>query len=269
MFNSCKNMMMGAQSATTATSSFDECDDSNGLDMDHQRYIVEMEKKRQHDEWCQQHQSQNRWCTRTSEVRAMCLVSEASRLEKTHLEHQLQYCIALVRTQESDTSSPPRIRCESKDVTACACLRAPVYRQLLPKFRAMNLLLPHVAAEDLEMTVDDLLETYSCDHDMVEDLLAKYGPEEPEVDPHIWRMSIEYRLSTFKSRWAQIARDVKSEFTFRDNFPNVIRNLSIMRIFLEGSQAQTYSCDAQERSRRDAFHHTVLQELSRKGSLFL
>ena len=130
-------------------------------------------------------------------------------------------------------------------------------------------MLPHVAACDLEATVDELLETYACDHDMVDDLLQRYGPEEPEVDPHIWRMSIEYRLNTFKSRWGQIAKSVKDEFRFRDNFPTVIRNLSIMRIFLEGSQAQTYSCDVQERSRRDAFHHTILQELSKRGSLFL
>jgi hypothetical protein len=133
----------------------------------------------------------------------------------------------------------------------------------------MNLLLPHVPASELESTVDELLETYASDHEMVDDLLQKYGPENPEVDPHIWRMSIEYRLQTFKARWNQIASDVKAEFRFRDNFPNVIRNLSIMRIFLEGSQAQTYSCDVHERGRRDAFHQTVLQELSRKGSLFL
>lgn len=243
------------------------------LDMEHQKYLHDAHKKRKHEEWCSLQSSQMRFDCRSSEVRAMCLVSEASRLEKMHLTHQRNYCKDLIRRQDllmqACSQSPPRIRCESDDVHACACLRAPVYRQLPPKYRAMNLLLPHFEFSDLENTVDSLLETYNCDHDMMEDLLNRYGPEEPNVDPHIWLMSIDYRMNTFKSKWNRIGRSVKDEFRYRDNFPTVIRNLSIMRIFLEGSQAQTYSCDVNERSRRDSFHHSILQELSKKGSLFL
>jgi hypothetical protein len=133
----------------------------------------------------------------------------------------------------------------------------------------MNLLQPHFSDCDLESTIETLQQTYDNDHEMIEDLLGRYGPEDPAVDPHIWMKSIRFRKSNLVNKWKSIAAAVKSEFRFRDNFPTVIRNLSIMRIFLEGSQAPSYSCDTTERLRRDAFHQSVLEELQRRGTLFV
>lgn len=251
----------------TATSVFDE--ENFQLNLEHQRLMVDAEKRRKHQEWCEQHQHQQKFDTKASQIRALFLVGEAHRLEKEHLSHQSRYCKLLIKKQEGDASSPSRIRCESELITDCPCLRAPVYRQLTPKYRAMNLLQPHFADCDLENTIETLQQTYENDFEMMEDLLSRYGPEEPEVDPHIWMKSIQWRQSTLGAKWKQIAKSVKNEFRFRDNFPTVIRNLSIMRIFLEGSQASTYSCDTTERLRRDAFHQSVLEELQRRGTLFV
>lgn len=235
----------------------------------HQKVVVEAERRRRHQSWCEQHEDKQRFDHKSSEIRAMFLVGEAYRLEKSHLQHQLAYCQRLVRQQDADTSSPSRMRCESEKAEDCACLRAPVYRQLTPKYRAMNLLAPHFANLDLERTIDSLQNTYENDHEMMEDLLSRYGPEDPEVDPHIWLKSIRHRQSQLKSKWDGIAKAVRNEFRVRDNFTSVIRNLSIMRIFLEGSQSPTYSCDSTERLRRDAFHQSVLMELQRDGKLFI
>lgn len=234
-----------------------------------QRLMVESEKRRRHLEWCEHHASQQRFDAKSSRIRALFLVGEAYRLEKSHLDHQLLYCKKLIVKQESDSSSPPRIHCESAEKSDCPCLRAPVYRQLPPKFRAMNLLQPHFLNCDLEGTIDSLRETYDNDHEMMDDLLARYGPEDPAVDPHIWMKSIMWRQSCLKQKWNNIAEAVKQEFRFRDNFQSVIRNLSIMRIFLEGSQSSCYSCDGTERLRRDAFHQSVLDELQRRNALFI
>lgn len=239
------------------------------LDMAQQRQLADMEKRRKHEEWCQAHQQQQVFSHQQSRVRALILVAEARRMELRHLKHQEAYCKKLIRRVEGDSSSPSKIRCESESAADCPCLRAPIYRQLLPKFRAMNLLQQHFADCDLERTVETLQQTYNSDHDMMNDLLYRYGPEGSDVDPHIWMRSIQARLSNLNTKWKNIARCVECEMRDRDAFPVVIRNLSIMRIFLEGSQAPTYSCDASERSRRDAFHQAVLDELDRRGCLFL
>jgi len=245
------------------------CAFNSHLNLDHQRLLVDAERRRRHQEWCEQHAGQQKFDHKSSQIRAQFLVNEAYRLEKEHLNHQETYCRVLIRKQQSDVSSPSRIRCESECITDCPCLLAPIYRQLLPKFRAMNLFQPHFANCDLESTIDTLRETYDNDHEMMDDLLNRYGPEEPEVDPSIWLKSIKWRKSTLAHKWKGISESVKNEFRFRDNFPSVIRNLSIMRIFLEGSQAPTYSCDSTERYRRDAFHQAVLDEIQRRGSLFI
>lgn len=239
------------------------------LNLEHQRLLVEAERRRSHQEWCESHTNKQRFDHKASLIRAQFLVHEAYRLEKEHLKHQEVYCRTLILKQENDVSSPPRIRCESNVMTDCPCLRAPVYRQLPPKFRAMNLLQPHFANCDLENTIDTLRETYDNDHEMMDDLLNRYGPEEPEVDPKIWMKSIIWRKVNLAPKWKGIFEAVKAEFRYRDNFSNVIRNLSIMRIFLEGSQAPTYSCDSTERLRRDAFHQAVLEEVQRRGTLFI
>jgi len=243
------------------------------LDLVQQKRIVDADRRRRHEQWCQQQQSEQRFDLRSSEIRALLLVDEAKRLEGEHLCHQHDHCRRLIAKQESNASSPQRIRCERTSKHACACLRAPVYRQLLPKFRAMNLLLPRLGSGasvvDADIAVDTLLQSFTDEQDMLEHLLDKYGPESTCVDPHIWFLSIQSRQQSLARRWADIAAAVRAEFRYRDNFPSVIRNLSIMRIFLEGSQAPFYSCDAGERARRDSVHLAVLQQLSRSGKLFL
>jgi hypothetical protein len=248
---------------------YKESDSTSSNDTLQQRLMVDAEKRRRHLEWCEHHASQQRFDSKSSRVRALFLVGEAYRLEKSHLAHQFAYCRRLIAVQDSDASSPPRIHCESTDDSDCPCLRAPVYRQLPPKFRAMNLLQPHFLNCDLEGTIDSLRETYDNDHEMMDDLLARYGPEDPAVDPHTWMKSIMWRQTGLKEKWRSIAEAVSHEFRFRDNFQTVIRNLSIMRIFLEGSQSSNYSCDGSERLRRDAFHQSVLDELQRRNSLFI
>jgi len=100
------------------------------------------------------------------------------------------------------------------------------------------------------------------------DLVYRYGPEKETINPKFWLRSVEERLASVNQRWREIGRKVKAEMRDRDNFSNVIRNLSIMRIFLEGSQAQSYGCDLSERARRDAFHQEVLDRLDNERKLF-
>eukprot|EP00744_Colponema_vietnamica_P007538 GILI01010837.1.p1 GENE.GILI01010837.1~~GILI01010837.1.p1 ORF type:complete len:268 (+),score=56.59 GILI01010837.1:54-857(+) len=238
-------------------------------EVEEQTRIVEEERRKRHDEWIQSHNAAGKFTHKDSLVRAQLLVTEARRLELAHLNHQLAYCQKLVRQQDSDVNSPPRIRCESDVVADCPCLRAPVFRQLTAKFRAMNVLLPHFRGCDLESTVDTIQRTYKNDNEMMEDLLYRYGPEPSVVDPHLWLRSIEERLDGLDAKWKEIAECVSDDMRLRDNFQSVIRNFSVMRIFLEGAQAPTYSCDSSDRVRRDNVHRSVLEELETTGRLFL
>lgn len=239
------------------------------IDVEQQRYLVDTHYKANHDNWVQQESAKQRWEHHNSRARAVILVSEAWRLEKLHLSHQKIHCEKLLRKQKADIHSPRRLHCERTDEVACACLRAPVFRQLVPKFRAMNLLINRFATEKLEGAVDSLRRTYPCDDDMMNDLIDRYGPEPDVVDPALWLRSIDERLENIDDKWRDIGRDVKLEMSDADRFATVIRNLSIMRIFLEGSQAQRYGCDSTERGRRDAVHSAVLDKLEMKGTLFL
>lgn len=238
-------------------------------EVEEQQRIVEEDRRRKHEEWIQSHQASTKFNHKDSLVRAQLLITEARRLERTHLTHQLTYCRRLIRKQESDVNSPPRIRCESEATTDCPCLRAPVFRQLTAKYRAMNVLLPHFRGCDLESTVDTIQRTYKNDNEMMEDLLYRYGPEPAVVDPHLWLRSIEDRLDGLDEKWCEISECVKDEMRLRDNFQSVIRNFSVMRIFLEGAQSPVYSCDSSDRARRDMVHRNVLEELEMTGRLFL
>ena len=133
----------------------------------------------------------------------------------------------------------------------------------------MNLLINRFASEKLEGAVDSLRRTYPSDDEMMGDLIDRYGPEPDVVDPALWLRSIDERLENVDQKWRDIGSDVKHEMSDADRFATVIRNLSIMRIFLEGSQAQHYGCDSSERCRRDAVHSAVLDKLEMKGTLFL
>jgi hypothetical protein len=80
---------------------------------------------------------------------------------------------------------------------------------------------------------------------------------------------VEERVANCDRKWKDIGNAVMDEMRYRDAYSNVIRNLSIMRIFLEGSQAPQYACDTNERARRDAFHQNVLDQLAMDRQLFL
>jgi hypothetical protein len=264
------------------------------LDMDNQRYQIDQHKRQLHEQWVSQHQAATRFDIETSRIRALVLVNEAWRLEKAHLQHQLAHVRKLIVKAKQDAatatiqprpsqkiggttvgsnnninnhlhSSSPSSPCAGE----CACLRAPIYRTLTPKFRAMNLLQRHFDAKKLETAVDNLRRTYASDHAMMDDLLFRYGPEPTDVNPSLWLRSVEDRIAHVDKKWQQIGTDVRMEMQDNDQFQTVIRNLSIMRIFLEGSQANTYSCDFTERGRRDAFHQAVLDKLADCGTLFL
>jgi hypothetical protein len=192
-------------------------------------------------------------------IRATLLVVEAHRLEKLHLQHQYQYFTKLVKDPKGT-----KLPCN-----ACACLKASCSKQLTPKYRAMNLLREYFEDKKLENAVEALRRTYASDNSMMDHLVFQYGVEPQEAPPEYLLASVRQRLKGVDTKWKNILEDVKLEMKHGDNFPTVIRNLSIMRIFLEGSQASTYSCDMSERARRDAVHQRVLDELAEERSLFV
>jgi hypothetical protein len=268
------------------------------FDMEHQRAMVTAERREAHTRWMQKHSINQRFNLETSRIRARILVDEAYRQEKAHLAHQYAYVKQLlgnksavppsatmpqkrspltattaqtnffspakgnVYYQPDGMSSPHRGRCN------CACIRAPTYRLLTPKFRAMNLLKAHYDPVKLEAAVDALMDTYCDDHAMMLDLTARFGPD-PPPDPALWLRSVQERMEKIDEKWRGIGAAVASEMHNTDAFPIVIRNLSIMRIFLEGSQAAGYGCDVMERARRDAVHQRLLERLSEQGALFV
>ena len=239
------------------------------LDIEYQRELMDQERRRRHDDWMQRKQAEQRFTHHGSIVRAKLLIAEAYRHERMHLQHQYDHCKRLIAKQMNDVHSPPRVRCEASSSRSCACLKAPVFRQLTTKFRAMNILLSHFESRNLEQTVDTILSTYRNENDVIEDLLSRYGPEPEVVDPKLWMRTIKERQAKLEAKWRDIAEAVDEEMYPRDNFQSVIRSFSVMRIFLEGAQSPTYSCDSLDRCRRDSLHRSVLEELEESGALFL
>eukprot|EP01064_Diplonema_japonicum_P036458 TRINITY_DN8181_c0_g2_i1.p1 TRINITY_DN8181_c0_g2~~TRINITY_DN8181_c0_g2_i1.p1 ORF type:complete len:341 (+),score=73.26 TRINITY_DN8181_c0_g2_i1:163-1185(+) len=71
------------------------------------------------------------------------------------------------------------------------------------------------------------------------------------------------RKRTLEHKWISLGKQVENDMAVRDNFPTVIRNLSVMRIFLEGQQSMAYSpsaaADSSERHRRYMNYQNVIQ----------
>lgn len=166
-------------------------------------------------------------------------------------------------SHESDCASP------GSPKRTCGCLRAPLCRQITPKYRALALLKQTFEHDKVEEAWETLRETYASDHDMLDDLIYRYGPEPEDVSPNTRLRCVEEKVDECDDKWRRVGEAAMDEMRYRDAYPNVIRNLSIMRIFLEGSQAQHYGCDTGERGRRDAFHQGVLDELAQENALFL
>jgi hypothetical protein len=263
--------------------------DEESFNTEEQRDQVDYERRTKHDAWVSRHQDATRFEPEQCIVRASLLVAEARRLERTHLEHQVQHAKYLMtehKRERDDTRRgglrPANVNTASADKgkatpppqqekpVACACTKAPVHRILTSHFRAINLLSKHIDESRVEDVVDQLMHTFNGEeHEMLEDLCRRYGPE-PRPSPQLVLRCAQHRLKTLDARWGAIMREVQQEMRENpDCFPNVIRNLSIMRIFLEGSQAATYSCDLTERQRRDALHRSVLEKLGRDKKLFL
>lgn len=278
-------------------------------DTEFQKQTVAQQKRQRHDKWVAEHQARTRFDHTQNRVRADLLINEARRLEKEHLQHQLQYARDLVRhtkrklrsngrsIRSDDATPPPKngmraldanvlnsghsnsANCKSPDCDShydenspqrfCACLTAPLCRQVQPKYRALALLKQTFEADKVEEALETLRETYASDHDMLEDLIYRYGPEDEDVSPNTRLRCVEERVTNCDRKWKDIGNAVTEEMRYRDTYSNVIRNLSIMRIFLEGSQASSYSCDTTERARRDAFHQNVLDQLSMDRQLFM
>ena len=94
----------------------------------------------------------------------------------------------------------------------------------------------------------------------MDDMSAQFGPEPTEDSVEHRYESIQRKLQNLNHKWKRIllqARQAASE----EEYSSVIRHLSVMRIFLEGSQATTYSCDPMECERRDMLHLVTLQKL--------
>jgi hypothetical protein len=273
-------------------------------DLDFQRQMIYNHRRQRHEKWVAEHQAKTKFDHQSSKVRADLIVNEARRLEKEHLQHQLQYARALVRhaknrsrthvtdsspvsklsarhtntshdsgkstfnspSARSDCSSPGDTRSPQKN---CACLQAPILRQITPKYRALALLKQTFEHDKVEEAWETLRETYASDHDMLEDLIYRYGPEPAEVSPMTRLRCAEEKVDECDNKWRRIGSAVEEEMRYRDAFPTVIRNLSIMRVFLEGSQSPHYGCDTSERARRDAFHQQVLDQLAMERALFI
>lgn len=287
-------------------------------DLDFQRQMLHNHRRQRHEKWVAEHQAATRFDHTSSKVRADLIVNEARRLEKEHLQHQLQYARNLVRYHKrqrlgasgdrtaaatnGESTPAPKLSSRHANMTnqadgkafnspasrhsnapspmddvlspeapkkTCACLHAPMCRQVTAKYRALALLKQTFDHDKVEEAWETLRETYASDADMLEDLIYRYGPEGEDVSPMTRLRCVEEKVADCDRKWRDIGASVMDEMRYRDAFPNVIRNLSIMRIFLEGSQAQQYGCDTSERSRRDAFHQQVLDQLAMERQLFL
>ena len=105
---------------------------------------------------------------------------------------------------------------------------------------------------------------------MIEDMDSRYGPEPTTIDPELLLQSSIERMDTHRARWAAIREDVDAEMcTSPHAFQNVIRTLSVMRIFIEGSQGQSYGIDFSDRQRREAAQQAVLAKLRANRALFI
>lgn len=153
---------------------------------------------------------------------------------------------------------------------ACGCLHVAAWRLMSPRCRVMALLKKHGEKGNLESIVDALRQTYTSDTEMVEDMDARYGPEPTAIDPELLLQSSIERMAGHKARWNSIREDVDYEMSCSPHaFQNVIRTLSVMRIFIEGSQGQSYGIDFTDRQRREASQQAVLAKLRANRALFM
>jgi len=90
-------------------------------------------------------------------------------------------------------------------------------------------------------------------------------PVEVLADPLQHRKVVEERLMQLEDRWRAIYEQVEAQMRSADEFPEVIRNLSTMRIFLEGQQARTYGIDVGQQQRRMMRYQQVLDEVAARG----
>lgn len=100
---------------------------------------------------------------------------------------------------------------------------------------------------------------------------ASFLTHPPEVlaDTEQHRELVLSRLRGLTERWGRIGGQVAQQMSRSDEFGDVIRSLSTMRIFLEGQQGQVYGIDATQQQRRAARYQRVLDLLHSRGGLFL
>lgn len=153
---------------------------------------------------------------------------------------------------------------------ACGCLHVAGWRLMTPRFRVMALLKKHGEVGNLDAIVDALRQTYTSDAEMIEDMDARYGPEPTDIDAELLARSVEERIATHAERWTAIRANVDMEMQASAHaFQNVIRTLSVMRIFIEGSQSTSYGIDFSDRQRREAAQQAVLSRLRSQRALFV
>lgn len=168
------------------------------------------------------------------------------------------------KKRSSSAPAPPQ-------PVACGCLHVAGWRLMTPRYRVMALLKKHGEVGNLEAIVDALRQTYTSDAEMIEDMDSRYGPEPTTIDHDLLARSVDERIANHASRWAGIRESVDQEMqsAHPNSFQNVIRTLSVMRIFIEGSQGQTYGIDFSDRQRREAAQHAVLSKLRANRALFV
>jgi len=195
-------------------------------------------------------------CPQTNIARAAILVAEARRIELLHLTHQKEYLTELMAAENSGVGSPQRLTSRR-----CACNSLPLHRTLDPLARVENILLPHYPKDHVSIVTRQLLEKYEGrEAQLIDELTQQFGPE-PTSDSYAHRLeSVNRKMSNLNQKWKKIM-DRARLAARQEDYASVIRHLSVMRIFLEGSQAQTYSCDPMERERRDVVHRSTLQKL--------
>ena len=94
------------------------------------------------------------------------------------------------------------------------------------------------------------------------------NPKDVLERPELHKDVVRSRLSTLRARWVHI-KEASDRDMQQGDYQTVIKNISMLRMFLEGRQSMSYNIDPYEQACRAQYHHNVIQAVSRREGLFL
>eukprot|EP01060_Flectonema_neradi_P037351 TRINITY_DN7491_c1_g1_i1.p1 TRINITY_DN7491_c1_g1~~TRINITY_DN7491_c1_g1_i1.p1 ORF type:complete len:346 (+),score=63.75 TRINITY_DN7491_c1_g1_i1:133-1170(+) len=94
------------------------------------------------------------------------------------------------------------------------------------------------------------------------------NPKDVLDRPELHKDVVRSRLNSLNARWRQI-RELSDRDMNQCDYQTVIKNISMLRMFLEGQQSMSYNIDPFEQARRAQYHHSVIQAVSRQEGMFL